>query len=162
MKRKNIIAGVVLLLIGLAYGWLALQLPDRAQTGALSPGFFPLIIAALLTIFSASLLVQGLVMPAPSEKAQKPEGFNQAALALFAFFVYIAALRFFGFVITSIPFFAVMMVLFGERRIVWLVSASVGVTLFLYAVFEQGLYLHALFGEDWRFIIPLPRAELEF
>ena len=159
MKQKNIIAGVVLLVAALAYGWLALQLPDRALTGALGPGFFPTIIAGLLILFSATLVIQGVFITPDGDPPARGPGFARAATALFGFFIYVAVLRFTGFMIASIPFFAFMMVMFGERRIAWLVISPFVLTFALYALFEQGLYLSYPFGEDWRFSIPLPRGE---
>lgn len=161
MKYKNIISGIVLLALTLGYGWMALALPERAQTGALSPGFFPFLIAVFMGLFSSALVVKGLIAPASDEEAAAlglPEGAWRGALGLIWFAVYLAALGLVGFVVASVPFFAGLMWLFGERRALWIITGSAGVTLFLYALFQQGLYLSSLFGEDWRFIIPLPRG----
>ncbi len=158
MKQKNIIAGVGLLGLSLIYGWLALQLPERVQTGALPPSFFPMIIAGLLIIFSSTLIYQGLFVTPAGEKTHTPPGFKKACFYHVAFLIYLLAMGQVGFVYASIPFFALLMVMFGEKRPHMLVLGSFGVTLFLYSVFERGLYLSYFLGVDWQFSVPVPKG----
>lgn len=158
MKQKNIIAGVGLLGLSLIYGWLALQLPERMQTGALPPSFFPMIIAGLLIIFSSTLIYQGLFLTPSGEKTPTPPGFKKACVFLVVFLIYLLAMGQVGFVYASVPFFAILMVMFGEKRPHVLVLGSFGVTFFLYSVFERGLYLSYFLGADWQFSVPLPKG----
>jgi len=43
-----------------------------------------------------------------------------------------------GFILATAPFFAVMMVLFGERRPIWVGGGAVCTTVLLYALFRYG------------------------
>lgn len=158
MKQKNIIAGVGLLSLSLCYGWLAWQLPDRAQTGAMPPSFFPLIIAGLLIAFSTTLIYQGLFVTPAGAHSTRPPGFGKACLFLGLFFIYVLALGLVGFVYASVPFFAILMVMFGQKKPHLLALGSFGVTLFLYSIFERGLYLSYFLGADWQFSVPLPKG----
>ena len=42
-----------------------------------------------------------------------------------------------GFVAANVPFFAVLMAIYGERRPVWLALGSVGVSLVLFFLFRE-------------------------
>ena len=61
MSAKNVVAGLVLLLIGLAYGFLAMQLPERSVPNVPGPAFFPGVVATIIVILSLALLIKGLL-----------------------------------------------------------------------------------------------------
>jgi len=117
-----------------------------------------MIISGLLIVFSSTLIYQGLFVTPTGEKTSRPPGFNKACLFLVIFLIYLLAMGQVGFVYASIPFFAILMVMFGEKRPHWLALGSFGVTLFLYSVFERGLYLSYFLGDDWQFNVPLPKG----
>ena len=61
MPVKNIIAAIILALIGIGYGLLASELPDRPSINVPGPAFFPELIAGFIVILSIALLYKGVV-----------------------------------------------------------------------------------------------------
>lgn len=150
MRKNNIIAGLFLTVLGLAYGYLTTGLPERSLPNMPGPSFFPWIITVCLLVLSVSLLVQGLRMAADDSKPEKPEaGSFPAVLFLGVFAVYLALLPFLGFLLASIPFFAVLMILYGETRKLWIASFSFGFPIFLLLLFRDV------------FNVPLPRGTVD-
>jgi len=150
MRHKNIIAGIILTALGLAYGYMTTGLPVRSLPNTPGPSFFPWILTFCLLVLSVSLLVQGLRMG----KDEAPPGNDgggsiPAFLFLIVFAVYLALLPFMGFLAASIPFFAVLMVLYGETRKLWIASLSFGVPVFLFLLFRDV------------FNIPMPRGSVD-
>jgi putative tricarboxylic transport membrane protein len=142
MSRKNVAAAVVLLALGAAYGYLTAGLPKRSLPDTPDPSFFPWIITACLLILSTALLVQGLqsrggVRDAPDSAG----GLRTAAVFLILFVLYVAALPAVGFVIASVPFFAALMWLYGERRWGWIGAYSVALPVILVLLFRNGLQI---------------------
>ena len=153
MRNKNIVAGLFLTVLGLAYGYLTTGLPERSLPNMPGPSFFPWIITFCLLVLSVSLLVQGLRMapddPIPKPGLEKPDGDSAPAFMFFGVFaVYLALLPFLGFLLASIPFFAVLMALYGETRKLWIISLSLGFPIFLFLLFRDV------------FNIPLPRGSV--
>ena len=139
MRRRNIIAAIILLALGAGYAAATTQLPTRGIENTTEPSFFPWVIVVCLMLLSGALLVQALRVPAAGKPAaDKP----QAPVALYvsgflAFVVYLALLPFLGFVAANIPFFAVLMILYGERRPTWVVGGSVVISLVLFFLFRE-------------------------
>ncbi len=150
MRNKNIIAGLFLTVLGLTYGYLTTGLPERSLPNMPGPSFFPWIITLCLLVLSVSLLVQGLRMAADEPRSGDSDGRSfPAFLFLGVFAVYLALLPFLGFLLASIPFFAVLMALYGETRKLWITSLSFGVPVFLFLLFRDV------------FNIPLPRGSVD-
>jgi len=150
MKQKNITSALVLLAATAAYGYFTSQLPVRTLPNTPDPSFFPWVITALLTALSAALLVQGLTLPAGGGTETADKGASgRIAACLGLFIAYLVALPYLGFVAASILFFGALMLIFGERRPVWLGLGAVGVPLVLYLLFR------------YAFTIILPRGLVE-
>jgi putative tricarboxylic transport membrane protein len=145
MRRRNIAAAVGLIVCGLVYGILSWNLPERSLPGTPGPSFFPLVVTAMLLVLSVALLVRALVSeraaPAPDEDAAAlavgERGLAAGALAVLL--AYVVLLPTLGFVLATIPFFAVLMALFGERRPIPVVAGAVAMTAILYGLFRHGL-----------------------
>ena len=139
MRQRSVIAGLVLIAVGVGYGYLTSRLPVRTLPNTPNPSFFPWINTVLLLVLSAALLIQGLALDAGNgrERYRRP-GIAYAVVALVAFVAYLVVLPGLGFVVASIPFFAVMMVLFGELRPAWVAGGSVGAIVLLFVVFRYG------------------------
>ncbi|MDA1090407.1 MAG: tripartite tricarboxylate transporter TctB family protein [Proteobacteria bacterium] len=149
MRNKNITAGIFLTALGLAYGYLTAGLPERSLPNMPGPSFFPWVLTFCLLVLSVSLVVQGLRMAEDAPKpAGKAGGSFPAVVFLGVFAIYLALLPFLGFLPASIPFFAVLMVMYGETRKLWVASFSFGVPIFLFLLFRNV------------FDIPLPRGSL--
>ena len=140
MASRNIIAAIVLILVGIGYGVLTAHLPTREIDQTTEPSFFPGMVTACLLALSVALLVQALRRGAAHDNlvAFGPEVGAVRYLAGFAaFVVYLALLPSLGFVAANVPFFAVLMAIYGERRPVWLAMGSVGVSLVLFFLFRE-------------------------
>ncbi len=138
MNQRNVAAAVVLILLSVAYGYLTSDLPKRTLPNTPDPAFMPWINTALLAGLSLLLLAGGL-RATHLEPAAAPDPVGNASSGAFlaAFVGYIVVLPVLGFVLSSIPFFAVTMMLFGERRKTWLVLGSTVATILLFALFRH-------------------------
>lgn len=141
MALRNLIAGSVLLICSLIYGLLTTQLPDRALPNTPGPAFFPWLITGGLTILSAALLLQGLRGQGGSAQAAPAPVTARGWLALGVFVVYLLVLPTLGFVIASIPFFAVLTVLYGQQNRVLVIITAVAVPALLFVVFRYGFQM---------------------
>lgn len=138
MRRKNIIAATVLIAVAIVYGGLTARLPVRTLPDTPDPSFFPWLNTVIILVLSVWLLVRGLRQP-PSESApRRTDRRHLAVWALVAFVGYLVALPSLGFILATVPFFAVMMVLFGEFRPIWVGIGSVTATVVLYVLFRHG------------------------
>ncbi len=149
MRFKNIAAALVLIALGIGYGYLTAGLPKRSLPNTPDPSFFPWIITGCLLLLSVILLVQGLTAPrkAPDAAAHAPPLRTPTAF-LFAFAVYIAVLPYAGFLVTSVPFFAILMAFYGERRWIAIAAWALSVPVLMVLVFRHV------------FQVPLPRGVL--
>ena len=150
MGRRNIIAGVALILISLTFAYLISQLPNRIVGGDPGIAFFPWIITLSVLILSIAMTIQGWLSIRQGEVAmsvQKPPLRVIAMIVLYI--VFIAALPYLGFLIASIPFFTILMALYGGRHKVLLTLAGPCIPIAIYYLFRHV------------FLIPLPKATLE-
>jgi hypothetical protein len=118
---------------------LTSQLPVRSLPDTPGPPFFPWLNTAILLALSLGLLAQcvfgaGDAAPVSADIAARRRG----GLLLGAFVAYLLVLPGLGFVVATIPFFAALMILFGERRPVAVSAGAVAMTLFLYVLFRHG------------------------
>ncbi len=138
MRRKNIIAAVVLIACAVLYGVLTANLPVRTLPNTPDPSFFPWINTMIILALSVWLLVRGLKQPATARAPNVPGRRRRAAWALGAFVAYVAVMPGLGFILATAPFFAVMMVLFGERRPFRVGGGAVCASVLLYVLFRHG------------------------
>ena len=138
MRRRNLIAAIFLLAIGIGYTVLTAHLPTRDIGSTTQPSFFPWVIAVLFLVLSAALLIQGL-RPATSDAVPKAPDVatNKYLWGGVAFVVYLAALPTLGFLAANIPFFLALMYLYGERRWLWLLGGSIGISIALFFLFRE-------------------------
>ena len=62
-NRRDFWAGLLFVLFGVAYAWAA-SLHDLSWKTEMGPGFFPLVLAALLTLLGALLVFKALTLEA--------------------------------------------------------------------------------------------------
>lgn len=137
MKQRNIIAAVFLIVIGLGYAYMTANLPTRNIKDFSEPSFFPWIITTILLVLSVSLLLQGLRTEHKGAVTSIWESPGRAVFALVSFLIYLALLPRLGFLVPSIPFFGLLMWLYGERRIPFIVIGSVGIPVMLFFLFRN-------------------------
>lgn len=139
MARRNIVAGCLLLVISLTYGFLTAGLPERGLPNTPGPAFFPWGITAALTLLSLALLIRGLRGAGDSQAP--PVIGARGWLALGAFLGYAVLLPVLGFLAASIPFFAALMLLYGERRRVLVALTAIVVPTLIAWVFRYGFQI---------------------
>ena len=138
MRRKNTIAATVLIAVAIAYGVLTAYLPVRTLPNTPDPSFFPWINTVIILVLSVLLLVGSLWQSLPEKPSRDSSRQRLAVWALVAFFGYLVVMPSLGFVLATVPFFAVMMVLFGENRPLWIGGGTIGATGVLYMLFRHG------------------------
>lgn len=142
MARRNIIAGAVLLAVSVGYGVLTAGLPDRSLPDTPGPAFLPTLIAAALLVLSSALLVRGVVEARQASKEAPGYGVPARGwIALAGFAVYVGLLPSLGFVPASIPFFAGLMWLYGERNKLLIGLTSILVPVVLFYLFTAGFQI---------------------
>ena len=144
---RDLVVGVLFLAVGLASAYFTSVLPTRSLPNTPGPEFFPWIVTGALLVLSLALLVRSLLVPAIADEPAKDEGEGKAApvatakaamaLVLAGFIIYIAVLPHLGFLIATAPFFALLMVLFGERRAVLVGGSALAATVLLYVIFRH-------------------------
>ena len=137
MRRKHVTAAVILIGFGGWYGYQTALLPTRTLPHAPSPAFFPGLLTLCLLVLAILLFVQGLRdVNAGVWLAEHPASLAKPAAGLLLLVGYVAALPQLGFVVASIPFFAVLTRLSGERRWLWIVAPSIVIPLVLFGLFR--------------------------
>ena len=139
MALRNIVAAAALLALGITYGYMATQLPERSQSNLPGPAFFPYLITIILVALALGLLVQGIrgYRRAPLDLNLRERGPAIAALLLFA--AYLVALPRLGFLLASIPFAGAMIWLYGGRSWLFVVAGAAALPLFLSLLFREVL-----------------------
>ncbi len=138
-NQRKIAAGIVLLIVSAGYGYLTSGLPKRTLPDTPDPAFMPWINAIALCILTLLLIWEGFRdEPAKSTSSSDTASVMPPTVFIAAFFVFILLLPYLGFVLAGMPFFAALMLLFGERRPHWLLAGSVGGPLILFAIFRYG------------------------
>ena len=138
MRRKNSIAAIVLIVFAASYGVLTAGLPVRTLPNTPDPSFFPWINMATILILSLWLLVRSLRRPKETALDTDTAERNRVITAMGVFVIYLAAMPTLGFILATLPFFAAMMVLFGERRPIYVGTGTIAVTAALYLLFRHG------------------------
>jgi putative tricarboxylic transport membrane protein len=136
MAWRHIVSGAALLVFTAVYAWLAAGLPDRSIPNTPGPSFFPFVIAALTGVLSLALLVKGMLELPKAGKGLVAFPRTPAAM-LVLFVVAVAAMPWLGFVLTGVPFFAALMLLYGCRRTGFIAFWSLAIPLVLYFIFTE-------------------------
>lgn len=152
MGKKEIILSIILIIISTVVFILTFQFPP--QTVALPPTAFPRFVSICLLILSLMLLIQGIigVKNAPPKKNVKFKLNNTFIIKLmlltFLAFLYIRLITIVGYIVATPPFIVGNMLLFNEKRSIWIIVVSITTTVLLYILFRI------------IFKIPLPRFSL--
>ena len=143
MRNRNLIASLVLLLFCAGYAYLTANLGTRAIEDTTQPSFFPWLITACLTILSFSLLLQSCI-PSSIQTASKPLNIPSKRLsyALILSTSYLAILPLLGFVGANILLFSGLMYLYGERRLIQILTFSFLIPIVIFYLFREGFQIH--------------------
>ena len=150
-RRRDLLTALLFLIFGLAAVLFLIPqgvaVPESVKVAALSPDFWPRLIAYGTIGASVFLFIETLVMaqpaPQPDEAGEEaryqlatlPATVRVAVLVavLFAFYTGLAGL---GVIAASILLLFVMMLFFGERNIRLIAGLSITIPLLLYAFFR--------------------------
>jgi len=142
ITRRDAIAGAILFVIGVTYGLLTVDLPNRSLPNTPGPAFFPRLITVGLIVLSMALFVQSVVRDGGDTRRVRPDEFaSQSLLALIFFFVYLILLPYAGFLAASVPFFAVLMWLYVERNLLVLALSSIVIPVGQFYIFRLGFQI---------------------
>jgi len=151
MGKKEIFLSIIFIVISITIYILTYQFPQ--QTVALSPKVFPRFVSTCLFILSITLLIQGIAgVKKNSERKKTKLILNKIfilrllLMILLAFF-YTRILSLTGYIIATPPFVAGAMLLFNEKRWIWIIAVSIITTVLLYVLFRI------------IFRVPLPRFD---
>ena len=140
LARRDLLAGTVLLMFGIGYGALTLGLPNRSLPNTPGPALFPTIISAGLILLSLALIIRS-IRADQSEESSSVVIERSRTHELNGFLAIVVDLPYAGFLVASVPFFAGMMWLYGERRLIVLAFGALIVPLLLYYVFRFGFQI---------------------
>jgi len=141
---KDLIAGLIFIAFGLAFGYASLGYPIRTAL-RMGPGFFPLVLSGILIVLGAAILIQGFFATAESPIGPTP---------WLGLLLLVSALFIFGFTVHGLGLvpslmITVFMSAFASRRtgILGALGLTVGLTLVCVLIFVYGLGLPLrLFG----------------
>ena len=151
MGKKDIFLSIIFIVISINIYILTYQFPQ--QTVALSPKVFPRFVSTCLFILSITLLIQGIagVKKNSEQKKVQPMFYKVFILRLLLMillaFFYTRILPLISYVLATPPFVAGAMLLFNEKRWIWIMSVSIITTVLLYVLFRI------------IFRVPLPRFD---
>ncbi|NQV55314.1 MAG: tripartite tricarboxylate transporter TctB family protein [Rhodospirillales bacterium] len=138
MRRRNLVTAALLLAVGIAYAGLAANLPTRNIENATGPSFFPLVAVTCFIGLSLILLVQGLFALVSDKVPELPKiSISRYGAGLGIAVAYLGALPYAGFIAADIALFAALMVLYGEKRPLWVAGFSVAIPLFVFILFRE-------------------------
>ncbi len=155
MGTSDIVFGGLFGLLSIVLFALTLGFPTL--TVALSPTVFPRFVSTGMFLFSAILTVQGIRKRAKAARRMDAEKVRlrmdwpfvlRFILLAADSLLYLVLLEPIGYILTTPPCIAAAMLVFGERRWLRIVLASVAGTAIMYAVFRM------------LFRVPLPRSPL--
>lgn len=159
LTNKNLLSGLALL----AFGVLSLtvlipfgvQQPPSVQYRALSPSYWPYIVAIAICALGLALTITAIVSKQPDAPAPTADGSTWLALrpfvALAICFALYAGLEPLGFVLACAIGLAALMLLAGETRIHFVLPVAIVVPLGLYLFFTKAASVPIPMGvlEPW-------------
>ena len=146
----NRLAAFVLIAFGLGYGYMTYRQPAASALGDPGLALFPGILTVLLLFLAICILVQdirGKALPKRFSFKITPGG-TRSTVGLLFVLIYFFVISYLGFLVSSVLFFASLMLLCGERQPLRILGFSLVIPIVI-LLFFQGL-----------FQIPLPKLGL--
>ncbi len=143
MPQRDFLAGLLLLALGVAYGVLTAQLPERLVPNLPGPDFFPWLICGLCVLLASVLLItSGRILWSQGAGERVPGFFPWRPLTMLVWLaLFIIVLPHAGFLVAGIPFITGLTVLYGARRPLTIGLVSVLVPVALYYLFNDGFQI---------------------
>lgn len=139
MKRANIVASLLLIALACFYAYLTSRLPDRNLPNTLGSDFMPWLLTTVLFLLSFWLLLQNCVQGTTENfnpDISIKEGLGIVFLTVFIY-LYVKAIQFFGFILITPLFLAVLMWISGSRKWKEIVFVSIGSSFCIYLFFQK-------------------------
>ena len=145
MINVDLIISIVIFLLGILLYYGSTTLPSGFSPGVPGPNFFPRLMAIGLVVLSICLLLQWL----KKKEIYLEKGFfntkafkNLLSIILFTtIYVIFWILEIGTFLINSFIYFSIILYLFGEKRILQVLSISAGFSLFTFYFFTRVLHI---------------------
>ena len=133
-KKRDTIFCVLVLFTALLIGAVSLNY-------RLASSYFPLMLAGFMAVMALVLLARTLKQRNTELSVEEKSKTNSHLIGFAKVFgliiIYVMALSYFGYIISTILFLASAMLIFGERRLNWVLAISICMTLLLaYLFFE--------------------------
>ena len=139
MKKVNIVIAVILILFGLFYAYLTINLPDRNLPNTLGSSFMPWLLVSCLFGLSLLLLLQTIIKGSAETCDYQISIKEGAGIFWLSIIVigYIYSLDFIGFLLATPVFLAILMLLTGARSWKQIAVTSTAVTIGIYLFFQK-------------------------
>ncbi|MEM7303764.1 MAG: tripartite tricarboxylate transporter TctB family protein [Pseudomonadota bacterium] len=142
LHSKNFWAGMVMLLLGLAVILLLIPIgvdePRRVKYAALSPSYYPRIVAICLSLLGLVITVRSALAPTTETTdgvENRPDAFQRIAVVFGTLFSMALVLTTLGFIVTTALALAAAIWFAGERNYILIVSMAIIIPLALYFFF---------------------------
>ena len=140
MSLKNVIAALVLLAVGLGYGYLGMQLPERSVPNVPGPAFFPGLVAAMIIVLALALLFKGVAGLRKEPAISGGLSFPVWPVVMLGWWLaFVVALPYAGFLLAAIPFYAGLMAMCDQRSWLVIVAGSTIIPVLIFYLFRDGL-----------------------
>lgn len=137
MKRNDIIAGAIFIALGIFIFTQTIRYPSPLEKGHPGPGLFPNLLALLFIGFGLALILKARkLISAEVEMTPGPKKISNVLSVLAIVAIYVGAVNFAGFLITS----AVLLFLLMKKLGVTILKsaiASIVITLFVNLMFSK-------------------------
>ena len=138
MKKRNLVASLFLFLFCAGYAYSTYQLPTRAIENSTQPSFFPWVIVVFLFVLTLSLLIQSLFYKNTDKvENKKTLGYKISAYACILSISYLILLPILGFVFANILLFGGLMILYKEKRAIFVLTYSIAIPLVIFLIFKK-------------------------
>ena len=138
MKKSNIFVSIIIILIGI-FTLIEVKSFPQGQNNVVGPGFFPGIIATILIILGIILFIQSIRIKKDEDK--KVNLFNKenklAYIIMGITLIYLVAMNYIGFLISSIIYLTTLIILYGENNKIKSLIASTIISSAIYFVFSM-------------------------
>jgi putative tricarboxylic transport membrane protein len=127
-----------LALLGLAAIALASRFRAGTATGGPGTSFLPTLVAMIVVVLGAALALRRSASESAIEPIE-PGGARRGLWTLGAILAYVLVFERLGFVLATVPFLAVLLLSYGERRWLVVLAVAAGATAMTYALFAVWL-----------------------
>jgi putative tricarboxylic transport membrane protein len=140
--NKSLLAGMMMLIVGLLLFFVlipyGIDSPKKIRYSALSPLYYPKIVAVALSIIGAAIMVKSWRKTEPETlEPQHPNGKVRVLSFLLILAIYATTLDFLGFVASGTMILTASLLLAGERRVTVIAPVCLGLPIMLHLFFYK-------------------------